>query len=106
MWRQFGVVLLGEWLVITPLLWDQGPAAKIVEVIGGGLAVCLGLVIPFYARALNWAALVGFMLILSALAVHGGGPLTYGNLGTAGALILLCAVAPRVHLLQPGEKVH
>jgi hypothetical protein len=40
------------------------------------------------------------------LILHEGGPFTYGNRGTVGALIFFCAVAPSVRLLRPGERLH
>ena len=99
------VASLGIYLLVSPGLWDQQRAAVILAIIGGSLLIIFALVSPVYARALDLAALVGFIVCVSAFLVTER-PFTDGNRGAVGVFAMMCAIAPRVRRLASGEVGH
>lgn len=105
MWRPAAVAFLGVYLVSTIALFEQSQGAMILAVIGGVAAVGFAIASALRPKAMNAAALVGFLLGLSAFVLTEN-PFTDGNRGSVGVFILACAVAPRARTLAPGEAVH
>jgi len=103
--RQAAVGILGLYLVSTVGLVPQSEAAVVMTLVGGILCIAFALVSPIYPKALNTAALIGFLLACSAfLAIDSD--FVDGNRGTVGIFMMACAVAPRVRRLAPGESAH
>jgi hypothetical protein len=105
MWCSAIVSVLGLYLVTTVALFPQSRLSSALAVVGGALAALFAIARPYYDRALDRAALVAFVLAVSALAI-GDSPLVDWNRVSVGAVMFVCAVAPSPKRLGPGEAPH
>jgi hypothetical protein len=105
MWRPASVAFLGVYLVSTIAFFPQSQVAMILAVVGGLAGVGFAIASALRPNAMNAAALVGFLLGLSAFVVTENRFID-GNRGSVGVFMLACAVAPRPRRLAPGESAH
>ena len=105
MWRPAAVAFLGVYLVSTIAFFQQSHGAMILAVVGGLAGVGFAIASALRPKAMNAAALVGFLLGLSAFVVAES-PFIDGNRGSVGVFMLACAVFPSPRRLASGESVH